>query len=186
MNTEQTPLQSGRDFSFVVINETMLRLEALPYAPELEEFLSVRVSRDPSGRGLAPQVVAVYTPENCAFAFNHDERILHVPGADFRNGDQIVVLLTRRPLPGAMRVINHAVLNAELHRRSGEVVINSKLVGFLYTLLRDHLTPGVVEELVREVTAHDSSGSYCNGYLARYAEDVAKRLVDQPVQERTE
>jgi hypothetical protein len=35
----------------------------------------------------------------------------------------------------------------DLRVRSGSVNIKSRLVSFLYDLLRDHLTPGVVEEL---------------------------------------
>lgn len=64
--------------------------------------------------------------------------------------------------------------NTELRERSGEININSKLVGFLYELMRDHLPAGEVEKLVRK--CQDPEIEYCNGYLAKYAEDLANRL----------
>jgi hypothetical protein len=65
--------------------------------------------------------------------------------------------------------------NSELRLRSGEVDIDSKLVSFLYTLMRDHLPPGQVEAIVRDSTVPDVA--YTNGWLAKYAEDLAKRLL---------
>ena len=64
--------------------------------------------------------------------------------------------------------------NANLRTRSGEVNINSRLVGFIYDLVRDHLPLGTVEAIVRECKISDIN--YTNGWLARYAEDVAARL----------
>lgn len=64
--------------------------------------------------------------------------------------------------------------NKKLKEESGNVVDDTKLVLFLYSLLRDHLPAGVVEELVR-----DSQGipvEYTNGYLANYANNLADRL----------
>jgi hypothetical protein len=68
--------------------------------------------------------------------------------------------------------------NAKLRVSSGSVQINSRLVSFLYELMRDHLPPGVVEEIVR---ASDSEPNvvYTNGWLAQYAEHLANRLKDQ-------
>lgn len=68
--------------------------------------------------------------------------------------------------------------NAKLRASSGSVQINSRLVSFLYELMRDHLPPGVVEEIVR---ASDSEPNvvYTNGWLAQYAEHLANRLKDQ-------
>lgn len=65
-----------------------------------------------------------------------------------------------------------------LRERSGTVRINSKLVSFLYELMRDHVPPGVVEELVQD--SFDPDVTYTNGWLATYAEDLAKRLGDHP------
>lgn len=64
--------------------------------------------------------------------------------------------------------------NSELRIRSSEVNINDRLTSFLYELMRDHLPAGIVEKLVRDASEPDVA--YTNGWLAKYAEDLAKRL----------
>jgi hypothetical protein len=64
--------------------------------------------------------------------------------------------------------------NKSLRIRSGEVNVHSKLTSFLYDLIRDHLPAGTVESLVRE--AQEPDVQYTNGWLAKYAEDLALRL----------
>lgn len=64
--------------------------------------------------------------------------------------------------------------NSELRIRSGEVNINDRLTSFLYELMRDHLPLGVVEKLVRDSLEPDAA--YTNGWLAKYAKDLADRL----------
>lgn len=65
-----------------------------------------------------------------------------------------------------------------MRERSGTVVIDSSLVSFLYELMRDHLSVGVVERIVQ--TSEDASKvTYTNGWLAQYAEDLANRLKDK-------
>ncbi len=59
--------------------------------------------------------------------------------------------------------------------RSGNVVINDKLTSFLYELMRDYLTPGQVESILLNST-NDVDVVYTNGWLAEYANDIAKRL----------
>jgi hypothetical protein len=66
------------------------------------------------------------------------------------------------------------VANRELRKRSGSVNSTFPLVDFLYLLLRDHVPLSVVETLVRECP--NVPCSFTNGYLARYAIDVAQRL----------
>jgi hypothetical protein len=68
--------------------------------------------------------------------------------------------------------------NADLRARSGCVSVHSRLVSFLYTLMRDEVTPGRIEELVRD--SSDPDGVYTNGFLANYAIDIARRLGDDP------
>jgi hypothetical protein len=68
----------------------------------------------------------------------------------------------------------HKEDNDAVRKRSGSVNINSKLVSFLYQLMRDHLPAGEVERLVRE--SEDPDVFYTNGWLANYAEDLANRL----------
>lgn len=69
----------------------------------------------------------------------------------------------------------HNEKNEALRSRSGEVQINSRLVSFLYDLMRDHLTSGIVEELVR-ASEDQPDIIYTNGWLAQYAQDLANRL----------
>lgn len=66
--------------------------------------------------------------------------------------------------------------NMRLREVSGEVVSSSNLQYFLYLLLRDNLTSGSVEKLVRDATRDKASVLYCNGWLANYAADIAARL----------
>jgi hypothetical protein len=67
---------------------------------------------------------------------------------------------------------------ARLRERTGDVKDNHRLVGFIYKLLRDHLPAGEVEELVRLSEFH-TNASYANGHLARYAQDIADRLLNE-------
>lgn len=66
-------------------------------------------------------------------------------------------------------------VNDALRKRSGSVKINrDRLTSFLYSLMIEHITCGRVEGLVRASPADDTS--YSNGWLARYAKDLADRL----------
>lgn len=56
---------------------------------------------------------------------------------------------------------------------------NSRLVALLYLLLRDHVHPGDLENMVQR-DEHKPEPYAChlsNGWLAQYAEDLAKRLL---------
>lgn len=63
-----------------------------------------------------------------------------------------------------------------MRRRSGHIDINSCLVSFLYELMRDHITPGQIEEVLQN-SINDPDVQYTNGWLAKYAEDIANRLI---------
>lgn len=65
----------------------------------------------------------------------------------------------------------------KLRARSGTVQIESKLVSFLYDLMRDHLPAGVVEKLVQD--SQEPNVTYTNGWLANYAKDLAERLQNE-------
>lgn len=65
--------------------------------------------------------------------------------------------------------------NDLLREESGNITINSKLVSFLYELMRDHLPAGIVQELVNNSINNDDV-IYTNGYLAKYAEYLANKL----------
>ena len=65
----------------------------------------------------------------------------------------------------------------DIFDRSGHVTYNSKLVGFLYDLLKEHVPPAELEQLVRTAEAKSPMITYTNGWLAQYAHDLALRLV---------
>lgn len=48
---------------------------------------------------------------------------------------------------------------------------------FLYVLMRDGCPAGVFEKAIKEMTGQETH--YKNGWLAQYAENVAKRLIKQ-------
>lgn len=69
------------------------------------------------------------------------------------------------------------VLEAQkaMRNRSGKVDAESKLVCFLYVLLRDHIQPGQIEDIMlSQITGKPTE--FTNGWLAKYAKDVASRL----------
>lgn len=63
----------------------------------------------------------------------------------------------------------------QLRHRSGEVNGNDRLTAILYDLLRDHVPPSTLEQLVIDLGDH-TSFQYTNGYLANYAADLASRI----------
>jgi hypothetical protein len=65
-----------------------------------------------------------------------------------------------------------------IRERSGNVEIDSILVSFLYELMRDHVTPGVIEVIMQN-SIKESKVMYTNGWLAKYAEDLALRLTQK-------
>lgn len=76
------------------------------------------------------------------------------------------------------QVVKNREKNKGLVERSGKVKLNGRLISFLYELMRDHLPAGKVEEIIR-ASEDQSEVVYTNGWLAQYAEDLAKRLKDQ-------
>lgn len=66
----------------------------------------------------------------------------------------------------------------DLRNESGRFETTDKLTAFLYDLMRDHLPPGTVAELV-----HNSRGEkfqLTNGWLGTYAEYLARKLRREP------
>jgi len=66
--------------------------------------------------------------------------------------------------------------NDQLKENSGNVVSADPLVSFLYTLMRDHVTPGTIEKVLRDGLYGPEVVTYSNGFLAKYAEDVAAMI----------
>ena len=69
--------------------------------------------------------------------------------------------------------------NPEMYHEVPTVESTSKALGFLYILMRDHLPPGAVEEIFSEHVdkMEGMTVTYSNGYLAQYAQSLAKRLL---------
>lgn len=65
----------------------------------------------------------------------------------------------------------------QLAERSGNVQADDALVCFLYLLMRDHLPGGVVEQLAMDA-CKAADAKYTNGWVAKYAIDLASRLRD--------
>lgn len=69
--------------------------------------------------------------------------------------------------------------NAEMHRRSGAIHEVDPMIALFYDLLRDHVAPGVLEDLVRDACKSAASTKvYSNGWLAEHAKDIVNRLDD--------
>lgn len=62
-----------------------------------------------------------------------------------------------------------------MRKASGSVTDERKLVGFLYTLARDHLTTGQLEAIMEQVEI-PGRWEFTNGWLAKWAQHVAERL----------
>ena len=70
-------------------------------------------------------------------------------------------------------------LNADLRRDSGSVQHQNKLISFLYELMRDELSAGKVELIMKHVDMENHQViHYSNGWLAEYAANMAKRLTE--------
>ena len=65
----------------------------------------------------------------------------------------------------------------KLRERSGSVNSKDPLVSFFYTLMRDHLTPGVIEGIISDIEEKvlNQEVLYTNGWLANYAKDIVER-----------
>jgi hypothetical protein len=61
--------------------------------------------------------------------------------------------------------------------RSGTVSSTNPMVSFLYELMRGHVPPGVVEQIMANMEVERGKEVvFTNGWLANYAKDVAARL----------
>ncbi len=61
-----------------------------------------------------------------------------------------------------------------------EVRDTRPLVAFLYVLMRDEITPGRVERLLRDHVENNSDiRAFCNPHLAQHAQELAERLQEK-------
>jgi hypothetical protein len=72
-----------------------------------------------------------------------------------------------------------------MRKASGSINDKRLLVAFMYVLMRDRVTPGVIEHILLELSnAHNydkwefEEHEFTNGWLAKYAQDVVQRLTD--------
>lgn len=64
-----------------------------------------------------------------------------------------------------------------LREQSGKVESRDPLVAFLYNLMRDHVPPGIVGELLTKSRMTEKDGyDFTNGWLAQYAIHLAWEL----------
>ncbi len=71
---------------------------------------------------------------------------------------------------------NEKVNDRKIREASNNIDINGRLVGFLYDLMRDHVTPGTIQKLLETQLEFDANNAYSNGWLASYALYVANQL----------
>lgn len=78
--------------------------------------------------------------------------------------------------------------NEEMRSASGEVRSSDPVVALLYTLLRDQIQPGLLEEIVMNMEACENKTEYLfsNGWLANYAKCIRSRLAEMEAQEDAE
>lgn len=65
----------------------------------------------------------------------------------------------------------------DLRKASGSMKTDSKLISFLYELMRDEVTPGRVEEILQKSLFEDGTIELSNGWLGKYAGYVASKLI---------
>jgi hypothetical protein len=56
-------------------------------------------------------------------------------------------------------------------------IYSLNLVAFLYTLMRDEITPGTVAGLVKDTCRNFESIDFTNKHLEAYAREIADKLV---------
>ena len=71
--------------------------------------------------------------------------------------------------------------NQRLREESGSVTSNSRLVSFLYEIMRDYVLPADIEKAMQNTCPgpSDKETRFVNGYLAGYAENIAERLTEK-------
>lgn len=73
---------------------------------------------------------------------------------------------------------NLAAYMARIRARSGKVSSSDPLVSFLYTLMKDYVTSGNIEEIMLSHMPQEPGTvtEFTNGYLALHAQDIAERI----------
>lgn len=63
-----------------------------------------------------------------------------------------------------------------MREASGNVTSDDPLVLFLYLLARQHITTGLIDDLIDNWIPDDKYGQFTNGWLGTWAQDAADRL----------
>lgn len=67
--------------------------------------------------------------------------------------------------------------NEEMRNKTGNET-GDMLDGFIYVLLRDHITPGKMEGIVEDLERSEGKPlQFTNGYLAKYAKILKERII---------
>ena len=74
--------------------------------------------------------------------------------------------------------------NEEMRELSGNKVSKDALTQFFYLLLRDGLPAGKVEAIIENMPAKGIEAVFTNGWIAGYAENLAKRLKSKAEKKR--
>lgn len=65
----------------------------------------------------------------------------------------------------------------EMRAASGNIVSEDKLTLFMYILLRDHFSVGLLEKIVSDIESSEAKVfSFTNGWVAQYAINLSKRI----------
>jgi hypothetical protein len=72
--------------------------------------------------------------------------------------------------------VGHPEPNPTIRERSDNVSSTNRFTLFFYLLMRDHLTPGRVESIMRDILKPGTIFDFSNGWLANYACDIVERL----------
>jgi len=91
-------------------------------------------------------------------------------GWDVKNGEMVCIYCGTSKTEKSMSYMD------SIRERSEKVDSKSKLVSFLYVLIRDYVTPGNVESIMMQLKENGFPTEYSNGWLAKYAIDLEKRL----------
>jgi len=75
-------------------------------------------------------------------------------------------------------------LNATLIPYESEPIKNYKLVALIYFLIRDHIQPGVIETLMKDISYEGNINFLSNYWLVGYSKDIVERLTENTNEEK--
>jgi len=70
--------------------------------------------------------------------------------------------------------------NKRMREESGNIITEDKIIVLLYTLMRDEILPGKLEEIVSSIEDKQLKRIpwfFTNGWLAQYAKSLRRRLL---------